>query len=258
MEIVKRIGPAFPVPISAIVTAVTEPMGKGRSEYGPIGRRSWRIACRKEWTACVLLSVSTACWLLWHWRPPALAERPYTPEVTVERSIITHDVRADGSDRETTELVFRIETPQGVSDEGAQRISYRSSIDEVESIEASTIKADGTEIKVPESAIRTQDEDSEGGATEFSDTKYKVIVFPAVEVGGRVRYKVTINHRTTPFPQFFDDVHVLSFAMEMGILRSQHQRADDSAALRSAAGNQRGSRIHPGRCESLPIRLPRT
>ena len=139
---------------------------------------------------------------------PVFAERSYTPEVTAERYVSTHDVRADGSDRETIEFVLRIETPQGISDEGAQRISYRSGIDEVESIEASTIKPDGTEIKVPESAIRTQDEDSDGGATEFSDTKYKVIVFPAVEVGGRVRYKVTINHRTTPFPKFFDDFYV--------------------------------------------------
>jgi transglutaminase-like putative cysteine protease len=139
---------------------------------------------------------------------PALAERPYAPEVTVEKSINTHDVRADGSDREITDVVLRIETPQGVSDNGAQRISYRSGVDEVESIEASTIKADGTEIKVPESAVRTQDEDSDGGSTEFSDTKYKVIVFPAVEVGGRVRYRATINHRTAPFPKFFDDAHV--------------------------------------------------
>ena len=115
-------------------------------------------------------------------------------------------------------LCFAIETPQGISDDGAQRISYRSGIDEVESIEASTVKPDGTEIKVPESAIRTQDEDSDGGATEFSDTKYKVIVFPAVEVGGRVRYKVTINHRTTPFPKFFNDFYRIPAAMEMGIL----------------------------------------
>jgi transglutaminase-like putative cysteine protease len=136
---------------------------------------------------------------------PAFGERLYTPEATVVRHVSTHDVRADGSDRETTEFVLRVDTAQGVSNEGAQRISYRSSIDEVESIEASTIKADGTEIKIPESAIRTQDENSDGGATEFSDTKYKVIVFPAVEVGGRVQYKAIINHRTTPFPKLFED-----------------------------------------------------
>lgn len=141
---------------------------------------------------------------------PALSERAYTPGVTVERAVNTHDVRADGSDRETTEFVLRIDTPQGISDAGAQRISYRSSIEDVDSIEASTIKPDGTEIKVPASAIRTQDEDSDGGATEFSDTKYKVIVFPAVEVGGRVRFRATINHHTVPFPKFFDSSYVLS------------------------------------------------
>jgi transglutaminase-like putative cysteine protease len=141
---------------------------------------------------------------------PAVAERPYTPDATLEKSVDIHDVRADGSDRETMESVLRVETAQGISGAGAQRIDYRSSIDDVESIEASTVMPDGTEITVPESAIRTQDEDSDGGTAEFSDTKYKVIVFPAVEVGSRVRYKVTINHRTTPFPGFFSDGYVLA------------------------------------------------
>jgi len=141
---------------------------------------------------------------------PAVAERPYTPDVTLEKSVDIHDVRADGSDRETIEGVLRVDTAQGIAGAGAQRIDYRSGIDDVESIEASTIKPDGTEITVPESAIRTQDEDSDGGATEFSDTKYKVIVFPAVEVGSRVRYKATIDHRTTPFPGFFSDGYVLA------------------------------------------------
>jgi len=141
---------------------------------------------------------------------PGMAERPYTPEVTIESSLDTHDVRADGSDLETLEGVLRIETDQGISDFGAHRFGYRSSIDEVESIEASTIKPDGTEIKLPDSAIRTQDEDSDGGATEFSDTKYKVIVFPAVEIGSRLHYRALINHRTTPFPHFFNDEYVLA------------------------------------------------
>ena len=157
--------------------------------------------CAGRLTAFVILLI-----LVW----PAFAERPYTPEVTAERYVSTHDVRADGTDRETTEFVLRVETPQGIPNVGAQRISYRNGIDEVESIEASTVKADGTEIKVPESAIRTQDEDSDGGATEFNDTKYKVIVFPAVEVGGRVRYKVTINHHTTPFPNYFGSYTVFA------------------------------------------------
>jgi transglutaminase-like putative cysteine protease len=195
-----------------IVTAVTETLVKERSEY-----------CRKcrelhKMTVCKFERVESMrtcfgilfCVALLAWAEPALAERAYTPEATVVRYVSTHDVRADGSDRQTTEFVLRVETPQGISDLGAQRIGYRGSIDEVESIEASTIKPDGTEIKIPANAIRTQDEDSDGGATEFSDSKYKVIVFPAVEVGSQVRYKVTMNHRTTTFPKLFEDSYIWS------------------------------------------------
>jgi transglutaminase-like putative cysteine protease len=205
MQRSKANGSAILQPDNAIVTGVTLPTLKVPDQYHrPCANLIMMIAralgildlmrhsVRGLGLAAVVLSAA-----------PAFAERPYTPEATVERYVSTDEVRADGSDRETTEFVLRVETPQGISDLGAQRISYRSSIDEVESIEASTIKADGTEIKVPESAIRTQDEDSGGGATDFSDSKYKVIVFPAVEVGGRVRYKVTINHHTTPFPNYF-------------------------------------------------------
>lgn len=141
---------------------------------------------------------------------PALAERPYVPVATVERYFDVHDVRIDGSDRESREVVIRVDTAQGISDVGAQRIEYRDSVDEVESIEAWTIKPDGTKIVVPDGAIRTQDEDGENGSSEFSDTKNKVIVFPAVEVGGRVAFRVTINHRTPPYPRYFDEMKILS------------------------------------------------
>jgi transglutaminase-like putative cysteine protease len=199
-------------PAKKIVTAVTETLVKERSEYCRNCRELHKMAvCKFERVDsmgnCFGIFV---CVALLAWAEPVLAERPYTPEATVVRYVSTHDVRADGSDRQTTEFVLRVETPQGISDLGAQRISYRGSIDEVESIEASTIKPDGTEIKIPANAIRTQDEDSDGGATEFSDSKYKVIVYPAVEVGSQVRYKVTMNHRTTPFPKLFEDSYIWS------------------------------------------------
>ena len=139
-----------------------------------------------------------------------MADRPYRPEITVERYINTHDVRVDGGDREIIDVVLRVETPQGISDAGAQRVAYRSSVDDVEAIEASIIRPDGTEILVPGNTIRTQDEGTEGGSSEFTDTQYKVIVFPSVEVGSRVRFRAQINHRTPPYPQFFEKAYVLS------------------------------------------------
>lgn len=170
----------------------------GRSPRPPTGDFMQRFAHLAALLACAALTT------------PAAAQRPYTPEITIERYVSTHELRSNGSDRETTEYVARIETEQGVSDAGVERIGFRNDIDVVESLEASTIEPDGTEIKVPASAIRTQDEDSSGGATDFSDTKYKAIVFPAVQVGSRVRYVVTVNHRSTAFPRFFEEYYVLA------------------------------------------------
>ena len=69
--------------------------------------------CAGRLTAFVILLI-----LVW----PAFAKRPYTPEVTAERYVSTQDVRADGTYRETTEFVLRVETPQGIPNVGAQRI----------------------------------------------------------------------------------------------------------------------------------------
>ena len=133
----------------------------------------------------------------------AHAEKPYMPDETLERYIETHDVRADGSDRESLEVILRVDTPQGIEDDGVARISYQTSIDDLEDIAAWTIRPDGTELAVPAENIRTQAEGAEGGSSEFSDTQFKVIVFPAIEVGSRIHYLAHINHRTTPFPGYF-------------------------------------------------------
>ncbi len=141
---------------------------------------------------------------------PALAQRPYAPDTTVERFVQVHDVRADGSDTESTEYVFRVETPQGISDVGALRIGFRSDLDDVESIEAWTVRADGTTVTIPADSIRTQDEGTDGGTSEFTNMRYKVLVYPSVEVGSRVGYRARIHHRSTPFPGLFNDAYTIS------------------------------------------------
>lgn len=141
---------------------------------------------------------------------PALAQRPYKPDFAVERFVQIHDVRADATDTETTEFVIRVDTPQGVIGAGALRVSYRSDIDTVESIEAWTVRPDGTTVTIPADAIHTQDEGTDGGTSEFTTTHYKVIVYPSVEIGSRVGYRVRINHESTPFPNLFFEAHTLS------------------------------------------------
>lgn len=132
------------------------------------------------------------------------AEQPYEPPISIERNVESYIVNADGSYRQVSETTLRIETPQAIVSEGAQRVGYPSSRETIESIEAWTIQPDGTKIIVPPASIRTQDEGTEGGSSEFSDTKYKVIVFPQVRVGSRLYWKSESLVHTPLFAgQFF-------------------------------------------------------
>jgi transglutaminase-like putative cysteine protease len=142
--------------------------------------------------------------------PPAWAQRSYEPPVAVERVVRTYVVRADGSNVQTAESVLRIETPQGIEGGGSRQISYISSQEDIDSIEAWTIQPDGTRIPVLPDSIRTQDEGNDGGVAEFSDTKYKVIIFPKVQVGSRVYYKAQSSTHTAAYPGEFQASFVFS------------------------------------------------
>jgi transglutaminase-like putative cysteine protease len=137
----------------------------------------------------------------------ALAEQPYEPPISIERVADKVIVNVDGSYRQTLEATIRIETPQAIASEGTQRVSYASSRETIESVEAWIIQPDGTRIIVPPESIRTQDEDTGDGSSKFSDTRYKVIVFPQVHVGSRLYWKSESLVHTPLFAgQFFEDI----------------------------------------------------
>lgn len=133
----------------------------------------------------------------------AVAEQRYEPAVSIEREVDTFIVNPDGSYRETLEYTERIETPKAVISEGAQYVGYPSSRETIESLEAWIIQPDGTKIVVPPESIRTQEEDTSGGSTEFSDYKYKVIIYPQVQVGSRLYWKTVSTVRPLFEGQFF-------------------------------------------------------
>jgi transglutaminase-like putative cysteine protease len=136
----------------------------------------------------------------------AMAEQPYAPPISVERIAGRYIVNVDGSFRHISEQTLRIETPQAIDSMGTQRVSYSSSRETIESVEAWTIQPDGTKIIVPPESIRTQDEDSGDGNSKFSDTKDKVIIFPQVHVGSRLYWKYeSIVHTPLFAGQFFQD-----------------------------------------------------
>lgn len=140
------------------------------------------------------------CWLV---AGTSAADRAYAPDAAIERYLETHHVEASGADRETQEMLIRVETTAGIASEGTQKIEYRKSVDVVEALEAWLVRPDGTRQVLPNSAIRTQAEAAQDGEAQFTDTEYRVIVYPNVEVGSRLGYRVRIHHTSAVFPGLF-------------------------------------------------------
>ena len=76
--------------------------------------------------------------------------------------------------------------------------------------EAWVLQPDGAKTVIAPESIGTQEEGTEGGSTDFSDTKYKVIVFPQVRVGSRLYWRTESVVRTAVFKGQFWNSYVIS------------------------------------------------
>ena len=139
-----------------------------------------------------------------------LVQRAYQAPVTIERVVISYQVRRDGSYGFSLESSIRINTPGAAEDYGNRSIDYVSSQEEIRSIEAWTTTPEGERISVQASAIRDREEDNSGSASEFSDSRSKVIVYPKVMVGSVLSYKLESNVHTPPYPGEFQLASFLS------------------------------------------------
>ena len=126
----------------------------------------------------------------------------YKPSYTVVKSNSRYEVNRDASYTQYLEEQTRVDTPQGVRLLGERKISYNSTLEDVEVLEAYTIQPDGTRINVPLDKIRTQDEVEDDGAI-YSDSKSKVIIYPKLEVGSQVYYRAKAVQHTPEFPGHF-------------------------------------------------------
>ncbi len=149
----------------------------------------------------------------------AWAGKAYTPSGANERSHSTYRVAADGTHTREEEHAYRVRTARGVESYGTRQIGYISSQESVLSVEAWTETPDGTRIDVPPEAIRDRDEDNSDGSAEFSDTRFKVIIYPRIEVGSLVAYKAVTRVHETAYPGVFKQ----TFAFSPGIALADWQ-----------------------------------
>jgi len=127
----------------------------------------------------------------------------YKPYMSLEKVITTLTVKADGTYDEIYDYTARIETEQGANDFGQETISYSSSYETLKILEAYIIQPNGIRVDVSQKAISDKSDAIDGGAASFSDTRHKLIIYPNVQVGSRLHYKIKRTRHTALFTGHF-------------------------------------------------------
>ena len=113
----------------------------------------------------------------------AVEASDFKPAVTVLKMHVHIEVDARGMETIDETLVTRIERKDAVDVHAIRRIDFSPTMHHVEILEAYTIDPKGLRHTVPSSAIRTQENAINTTASQFSDYRYKVVVFPKADVG---------------------------------------------------------------------------
>jgi len=139
---------------------------------------------------------------------PTTAQESYRPPYSKQQSIDTIVIHADGTHEHFMESTERIESELGVSEYGERILSFNSTLESMEIIDAYTISPKGERFRVEPQAIRTVEEEISGGAPMFSDMKNKVIVYPNIEVGSTLYLKARSRQQLPHFGKefFFHEV----------------------------------------------------
>lgn len=176
------------------------------------------------------------------WGASCVVHAQYKPPVSTVFAITSYYVNKDGSYHQELENQTRIETIQGVNSFAEERLSYVSSLEELEIVEAYTLQSDGIKIPVAPESIRTLESADTSEAPTFSDAKVKVIVFPKVEVGSQLYYKAKYFQHTPLFPSHFFTSTYFSPHKQYGhvSIRISH---DPAISIQVDAKDMQGGRV---------------
>lgn len=166
----------------------------------------------------------------------------FTPNATILKNQTTYVVQADG--RYTKEQVeeVQINTDQGVKERGQFHMSFSSTLQALEVLQAYTITKDGKRINVQPSEIREQQSPASAGAPMFDDHKVKVVVFPAVEIGARLGIHTRMTQKTPLFKGHFYDLQAAWPQVEFKSFEVT-VKAPKSMKLQVAANKMNGGEV---------------
>ncbi|MBC5763769.1 DUF3857 and transglutaminase domain-containing protein [Ramlibacter albus] len=116
----------------------------------------------------------------------------------------TYDVQQDGSATETVDLRYQVLQQRAIEGAKTYSISFSTSIQAGEIVEAYTLKKDGRKLPVPPTNYQHQTNDGRKGASPFfSDRTRITAVMPDLEVGDSVHVRYRITEKEPMFPGQF-------------------------------------------------------
>jgi tetratricopeptide (TPR) repeat protein/transglutaminase-like putative cysteine protease len=120
----------------------------------------------------------------------------------VRVKILTNEVKieADGQYTVTTRMQAVALNDSAAKSIAQVAIPFRDSIDELEIVEAYTLKADGQKLKVAPTSIFLQMPTGAANVPMFNDNRQKVIVFPRVQGGDAISYTTRLRVKVPYFP----------------------------------------------------------
>ncbi len=125
--------------------------------------------------------------------PPTSSPRPVTASAAaanqpIVAKLMTQDitVNADGTSVAVNHMQVQATNEAAARKIGEQQLYYIASRNEVEVVEAYTLKSDGRKLPVAPTAIHIQSPPGSSDMAMFDDRKMKVVVFPDVEAGDTV------------------------------------------------------------------------
>lgn len=142
--------------------------------------------------------------IFWIWLAGALISVPtlaIVHDVKTEQDRTELDISADGSYRVEVEYTSVALTRSGIERLGQQAISYSADHDEVEILDAETIKADGSRLAVDlKRQLFDQAPALNLSTPTISPQRSKVLLFPGLAIGDKIhlRYRISVREAGLP------------------------------------------------------------
>jgi len=133
----------------------------------------------------------------------SLASAAYMPDQTIVFERNDFVIHSDATFENYYEKVIRINTQTGVEDNGEISLAFNQDLEALDVTQAYVLQPDGEIAYVRPEDIRTRDAYIDEDAPIFSGEKNVFIIFPRLQVGSKVHFKVRTLQKTALFPGRF-------------------------------------------------------